>query len=121
MIFFERDDKTTAILMHPENADEEAFAKEQLPDNRWVIVDITKFGNSPAGVVVDFDKKIADLDSMLRRQTENILFNADINSQLRDIDTKKVRALTDGILTGNMTCLSELETHAAALRAQLRK
>jgi len=123
MILFEQDDKTTGILgAPPENELSEAdFAAEQLPNNRWVIADLTKFGNSPDGLVANFDTQTVSLDTALRQQTQNILFNREITKQLMDIDEKKVRAITDGILTGNLTQLEALEANAVALRAQLRK
>lgn len=49
------------------------------------------------------------------------LHNAGILRELVEIDRKKIRAITDRLLTGDKTRLDALETHAALLRGQLRK
>ena len=43
-----------------------------------------------------------------------------VDEQLLLIDRKKIRAITEYILTGDKTRLEALEAHAAALRAQPR-
>lgn len=45
--------------------------------------------------------------------------NAQIIASLAEVDIKKVRAITDAILTGDTLRLQQLEAEAAALRAQL--
>lgn len=47
--------------------------------------------------------------------------NAPIVAQLDEIDAKKIRALSDAILTGDNLRLQQLEAQAADLRAQLVK
>jgi predicted component of type VI protein secretion system len=44
---------------------------------------------------------------------------AQIQADLQSIDERKVRALTDALLHGDMTRLETLETQAAALRSEL--
>lgn len=44
---------------------------------------------------------------------------ATVKAKLARIDSQKIRALTDFILTGDKTRLQELEDQAAALRAEL--
>lgn len=51
----------------------------------------------------------------------DILHNAGLQAQLDDIDAKKVRAVTDAILNGDMTRLQTLEAHAILLRQQIIK
>lgn len=45
----------------------------------------------------------------------------EIMEQLRDIDRKSIRAISDYILTGSSTKLRALQDHAEALRKQLIK
>lgn len=54
-------------------------------------------------------------ESIKYKQTQDIL------NQLASIDKSKTRALTDALLTGNLTYLQELEAKAAPLRTQLKE
>lgn len=51
---------------------------------------------------------------------ERYRFNLAIDYQLQSIDLKKIRAVTDWILTGDKAKLEALEQHAAVLRSQRR-
>lgn len=55
------------------------------------------------------------------KQLEDEAYNAKVQAELDDIDRKKIRAITDALLTGDTVKLEGLELHAAALRKQFRK
>lgn len=55
------------------------------------------------------------------QDTSNEEYNALITTQLLAIDGKKVRAITDYILTGDSTRLSQLEQQASLLRPHVVK
>lgn len=53
------------------------------------------------------------------KPTEKELKEIDLNSQLLEIDIKKIRAITDFLLTDDKTRLEELEAQAEAIRVIL--
>jgi len=70
-----------------------------------------------AAIGQDADGNIINLPS--KRPSKNAAAAASIMLQLADIDNKKIRALTDAILTGDKTRLSQLEQAAVLLRPHI--
>ena len=56
-----------------------------------------------------------------KKADEDRDYNLSIIAQLLEIDQKKVRAITDAVLNGDLSRLQALEAAAIALRAQLRE
>jgi hypothetical protein len=61
------------------------------------------------------------LEEAHKEYVDFYLHNETIDQELRLIDAKKIRALSDFITTGDRSRIDALEQHAALLRQQRRK
>lgn len=65
------------------------------------------------------DGKPVAADRVFTSEEQKAMHNAPLLLQLAEIDARKVRAMTDAILSKNTARLAALESEAAALRVQL--
>jgi hypothetical protein len=78
--------------------------------------DLTKTPAQIIWPIVDYTpEEQATIQTQLLKQANKV-----VQDQLDAIDVKKVRAITDALLSGNMRWIRELEKQAVALRAQIK-
>jgi hypothetical protein len=82
-----------------------AVALKAMPSSA-LSYEIYSFGNLPSAVAHMFESKTSPNEALLK--------------ELELIDGKKIRAMTDAILTGDNSRLHNLENHAALLRLHLK-
>lgn len=91
-----------------------------LEDSEYVSPEGTRYPrNFPRSEIPGLVEVPDDAGEILRKQADSKrINNYNLEIQLRAIDEKKIRALTEAYMTGSSSRLQELEAEAVVLRAQ---